>query len=91
MLFFELKVGKYIVIDVSLIAVDDCIFAGDDFGDIGLQSLRIMTVVDRILLGREGILNFQVSLRLAIIQQSIHLRNYKYQTILLSDLSFNNH
>jgi hypothetical protein len=85
MLSFHLQVWQYVLADMRLEVVDyEWILTGNYLGEIGLQVFRIVTVVYWIFPGGKGVLDLQVALRVAIVQQSIHASQYKYQILLSS-------
>lgn len=46
--------------------------AADDLGEVGLEGLRLVTVVDRVLLGGEGLLDLEALAGFGVVQQSDH-------------------
>lgn len=79
MLSFDFEVGQYILVDVSLIAVNDWVLAGDDFGEIGVEGVGMVGVEDGIFFGGEGVLYFEVAFGLRVVQEEVHyLLDKKY-------------
>lgn len=53
-------------------AGDDVWFPADDFGEVGLEGIWFVAVVDGVLLGGEGLLDLEEFVGFGVVQQPDH-------------------